>query len=250
MSRRGSPVDTAVVTSPVPALLGPPVRLGRLLRDARLSQRETVAELVHRSGLAFDEEWFVNVELGRVELDEPLVRWLGELYGVKSSELVPARSELVIDLSEGWVSAGDERRLVRSAEPDRILTDYLALVYLLRGLPAGTPISLRDMDVTVLSDALRRKPSDIRARLDRLIDAESAPVVERTSVLRRRLVVPVAGILVGLTAVGGLLLVRSAGAGADDSSDDMIGVGAGATVPTVEIGEAVVLEPGSPQHAR
>jgi hypothetical protein len=232
--------------TPVPALLVPPVRFGRLLRDARLANDDSTLDLMRRSGLAFDEDWFAAVELGHVELDEPLVRWLTELYGVPAGALVPARSELIIDLTEGFVAVGDARRVVASNEPERILTDYLALVYLLRGLPVGSPIEWRNLDMTVLGDALRRRPTEVRARLDRMVATDREPVGLRASVLRRRLVVPLAGVLVGLTAVGGLLLVRSGTADADDRP-------AGAQVngtPSVEIGTAVVLEAGSVQHAR
>ena len=245
MCRRARPVDTPHVTSPVPALLVPPVRLGRLLRDARLAQDESLPALVRRSGLAFDEDWFAEVELGRVELDEPLVRWLTDLYGVQSGALVPARTDLVIDLSEGWVAAGTMRRDVRSVQTDHILTDYLTLVYLLRGLPPGSPLALRDLDMTVLGDALRRKPGEVRTHLTRMLEADPTPISDRSSVLRRRLVVPVAGILVGFTAVGGLLLVRAGGASAEDSPASV-----GTGVPAVEIGTAVVLEPGGVQHTR
>jgi hypothetical protein len=46
------------VPAPPPALLVPPVRLGRLLRDAREAHGESIPELVRRSGLAYDDQWF------------------------------------------------------------------------------------------------------------------------------------------------------------------------------------------------
>ena len=110
------------MTTASPALLVPPVRLGRLLGEIRQAHGESLADLVRRCGLAFDEAFFAELEAGRAELDEPLVRWVTELYGVATSDLLPARSELIIDLTEGHAelvergSAG-QRRQVGVVEP-------------------------------------------------------------------------------------------------------------------------------------
>jgi hypothetical protein len=246
------------VTATTPALLVPPMRLGRLLSEARETSGESYEVLVQRSGLAFDAEWFQDVEAGRIPLDESLVRWLATLYGVGAGEIVPARSKLVIDLDEGLISVGARTVPVpdvarsESSRRDLVLTNYLALVYLLRGLPAGTPIPLRDVDIAVLSQALQRDPRDVRTGLSRIISAESGQIVTRASLLRRRLVVPVAGILVGLTAVGGLLLVRATDseAQADEQPAREVDPTAVAREVPTEIDDAVILERGAPQRTR
>jgi hypothetical protein len=246
------------VNGPAPALLVPPVRLGRLLREAREGQGATIDQLVRRSGLAFDEAWFAELEAGRIALDEPLVRCAGELYGVDAGEVVPARSQLVIDLDEGVLAVGERTVTLRArssasaaAATEHVLTNYLALIYLLRDLRPGTPIPLRDVDVTVLSHALQRNRRDIQNHLARLVSAEQATVEQRSQALRRRVVVPVAGILVGLTAVGGLLLVRASDS---DARPDAPATDAGPTATAkdvpVEVGDAVVVERGEPQHTR
>jgi hypothetical protein len=242
--------------APAPALLVPPVRLGRILHDARQAHGETLPELVRRSGLAYDESWFADLEAGRVLLDEALVRWAGALYGVSSSEIVPARSQLVIDLDEGMISAGGRATALASTgeagSVDAVLANYLALVYLLRDLPPGTPIPLREVDLTVLSQALQRDRRDLRTSLGRLISADGAALARRSESLRRRLIVPVAGILVGLTAVGGLLLVRTNGseAHADEGPATEEGPAVTARDVPVEIGDAVVIERGEAQTTR
>ena len=127
-----------------PATLVPPVLLGRLLHDARMAHDESLPDLVQRCGYAYEDDFFAGVEAGRVPLDDTLVRWLAALYDVRVDQLVPTRSQLVIDVDEGWVSIGERRQLVAPSGPDDVLTKYLALVYELRGLPVGSALRLRD----------------------------------------------------------------------------------------------------------
>ena len=110
------------------------------------------------------------------------------------------------------MSVGEARARIDDTDPQQLLTNYLALVYSLRGLPVGTPIPLRFGDVAVLADALRIDQREVSSTLGKMI-VGTDEVREHARGLRRRLVVPVAGILVGLTAAGGLLLVRSDRAG-------------------------------------
>jgi hypothetical protein len=247
----------AGVTAPAPALLVPPVRLGRLLHDARETQGKTITDLVRRSGLVYDEGWFGDLEAGRVPLDEPLVRWVSSLYGVGAGEIVPARSRLVIDLDEGAVSIGARRAPLTAPAGgaqsfEQVLGNYLALVYLLRDLPPGTPIPVREVDVGVLAQALQRDDREVRTALGRLISSDGEGLTQRSAGLRHRLIVPVVGILVGLTAVGGLLLVRSARSDAqvDDGPTTEEGPAVTARDVPVEIGDAVVIERGGPQTSR
>jgi transcriptional regulator with XRE-family HTH domain len=224
-----------------------------LLRDAREANGQTLSFLVRRSGLAFDEAWLDAVENGTHELDEPLVRWLAELYGVGAGELVPARSELIIDLDEASVAAGGLRVPLERLDTEHLLTNYLALVHLLRGVPAEVPVVLRDADVNVLAHALHRNRLDVQSELERLASVAVRTGDARARTFRRRVVVPLAGILVGLTSLGGLVLVR---AGRDDvhagGRPTAVPGAASATADgaRVDIGGAVVLERGGTQHDR
>lgn len=236
------------MSTSTPALLVPPVRLGRLLGEARLAAGESLEDLARRCGLVYEEDFFASVEAGRASLDEPLVRWLAEVYGVQAGALVPARSELIIDLTEGQVAVGGAAVRVEQQDPSHILTNYLALVYSLRGLPVGTPIPLRQADLTVLGEALHQSPREVSTALGRMMIGGTDDVREHARGLRRRLVVPVAGILVGLTAMGGLLLVRSDGSGtpaANGAPASGPSVHAMAVAPVTDIGGAVVLERSS-----
>ena len=229
-----------------PAILVPPVRLGRLLGDARQSNGESLDDLARRCGLVYEGDFFARVEAGEAELDESLVRWLTDVYGVEASLLVPARSRLIIDLDEGHVAVGERRFAIDGIEPDEILANYIALVYSLRGLPVGTLIPLRTADLVVLSEALCLPSRDISKSLGHMMSSNSDLVREHFRGMHRRLVVPVAGILVGLTAIGGLLLVRSDRAGATGGSPSKSApeTAVAARAP-VDIGDAVVLERAS-----
>ena len=173
-----------------PAVLVPPVRLGRLLGEARLAKGESLEDLSRRCGLAFEERWFAEVESGQVDLDEPTVRWLGEVYGIESSNLVPARSQLIIDLNEGNVRVGQSKFEVKTQRPEQILVSYLALVHSLRDVAVGSPLPLRQVDVAVLSEALRKSERSIESELGRLLSAENPEVGRRIFRLRRRVVGP------------------------------------------------------------
>jgi hypothetical protein len=88
-----------------------------------------------------------------------------------------------------------------------VLTQYLSLVYAMRDIEPGTPIPLRDLDIEVLCQALDQGAFDIERELHALM-AETAPLARRTRSLRRRLVVPAAGVLVAATAIGTLVFVQ------------------------------------------
>ena len=219
--------------SPSPALLVPPVRLGRILHDARTAAGESIDALVTRCGYAYEGDFFRAVESGEAELDEPTVRWLAALYDMRVEHLVPQRARLVIDLNEGSVAVGHVFGQLVDTQPDDVLAKYLALVMELRGLAPGAALKIRDLDIDVLATALTLKPRDVQRRLHSLMRGDQEPVDGARRRLRSRVVVPMAGILVAFTAVGALLFERAV-----DSSDPV------ATVPTsIAPGSGVALDP-------
>ena len=128
--------------------------------------------------------------------------------------MIPERSRLVIDLDEGRISIDHNDVTVGEQQPehfDSVLARYLALVYRLRGLPVGTPVGLRDIDLDVLAKALELPRDEIEVRLKRLIDDEVEVETEQRSLLRR-LLIPFAGVVVATTAVGTILIVAEDGA--------------------------------------
>ena len=242
------------MVSSSPALLVPPVRLGRILHDTRLQSGESIEALVRRCGHAYDIEFFEAVESGEAALDEPTVRWLAALYEMRVEQLVPHRARLVIDLNEGAVAIGALSGFVLDPQPDEILAKYLALVIELRGLPAGAPLKIRDLDLDVLATALTMRPRDVQQRLHTLMRGDPEPIDGARRRLRSRVVVPMAGILVAFTAVGALLFERASDSTSDPAVTVPVAVGSGSGVALdtpvtdgaapdtrVEIGDAAVL---------
>ncbi len=186
------------------ALLVPPSRLGRVLRDQRAGLGRSIVELSKATNLS--AALLEDAEQGRARLDDSLLETLAAAYEIDVERLTPQRSELIIDLDEGWISASDHQVAVGD---DDVLARYLALVYALREMAPGTPVPLRELDVGVLAHALGSERVNIESQLTSMMTTSSSAVTGASRGLRERIVVPLAGILVGVTAVGGLVLVRS-----------------------------------------
>jgi transcriptional regulator with XRE-family HTH domain len=193
-----------------PAIV-PPNRLGRLLRETREARGETREQVAARLGDGATPTLLDDVEGGTFDLTDRDVAVLSDAYGVQTRELVPARSRLVIDLSQGTVAVAGQVRAFATDDADEVLTRYLSLVYTLRGLPPGTPVPLRDLDLAVLGQALRMGAGEVEAKLVGLMQDPERRVGTTTRDLRRRLIVPAAGLLVAVTAVGALVLVTRDG---------------------------------------
>jgi hypothetical protein len=191
----------------------PASRFGQVLNDARVRADRSIEELAHASQGQFTALDLRAIEDGHEELTERRLARVAELYGVAVDELRPARSQLVIDLDSGTVAAGERAARFEppADEPDEltpeVLTQYLSLVYAMRDIEPGTPIPLRDLDIEVLCQALDQGALDIEREL-RALMADAAPLARRTRSLRRRLVVPAAGVLVAATAIGTLVFVQ------------------------------------------
>jgi len=229
-------------------LLVPPRRLGRLLAEARLERGLTVADVAEQIGGALDEIDLLEIETGRRAIADHDLNTLSELYGVKTSSMVPGRSELVIDLDEGLISADGTVRELTDHESDagreEVLSKYLALVYTLRGQEPGTSIPLRLGDLDVLAEVFDSDRRDLEDELVALMVARPEPVKKRFRLLRGRTVVPVVGVLVASTTMGALVLDSkdSSAAGNDrPASEQVVDDAAAPAVPAV-IHDAVVQE--------
>jgi hypothetical protein len=196
------------VTSDAP--LVPPHRLGVLLQQRRTELGRSIEDVAATPGSTFSVPQLRQIEAGGAQLSDSRVNQLLEVYRAEGQPVVPARFGLEIDLTEGRLSAGRNRvslpATVDAGSLDETLGRYLTLLYLLRGAEPGTRIDLRDRDLGVLSTSLEEAVTDIERRLVALmVDRGVDPWFTR---LRHKLAVPAAGIFVGLTAVGGLVLVQ------------------------------------------
>lgn len=185
--------------------LVPPRRLGSLLRQARVAGGLELDDLARLGDLGVGE--LEDIEQGRASVDDSMLQSLLSLYGVQDAELLPERSVLVIDLDEDRIAIDQADLTIGDvADADAVLTRYLALVYRLRNLPLGSPIQLREVDLDVLSTALSITSTDVESRITTLI-ADKPAVGRDQRRLRKRLLVPLAGVVVAATAVGVLVLV-------------------------------------------
>lgn len=186
--------------------LVPPRRLGALLRQSRVAAGLGLDDLARRQRelTVVDLD---DIEHGRRIIDDALLGRLVELYGVEDAGLLPTRSQLVIDLDEGRIAVDDSDVSTDGLSgPDAVLARYLALVYHLRDLPLGTPIGLRDLDLDVLSAALEIAAPDIEQRLKRLMADEDAIAADQRRI-KRRMVMPLVGVVIAACSAGVLLLV-------------------------------------------
>jgi len=227
--------------------LVPPNRFGALLTHQRTLRGLTIAELIDASALGFSAGELRRIEQGKLLLSDDQVNRLMVAYGAGAGPVVPERSELIVDLHHGAVFAGARTKVLPAdATIDDVLGRYLSLLYLMRGMEPGATLVLRGEDVEILSGALERSISEVEGRLfELMLPGEVAPWLRR---VRHRLAVPAAGILVGLTTVGSLVLVqfpdgeRPQTAGSGDAASAVISqpiavTQAGSESVAVEVGE-------------
>jgi transcriptional regulator with XRE-family HTH domain len=217
----------------------PPRRLGRLLSEARSARGLTLDELAASADGRFSLAALASIECGARDVSDAEVRVLANLYGVASSSLVPPRSKLEIDLDEGKLFvAGHNRRLPhRAHDREDVLSRYLAMVYSMRHLAPGTPVPLRVDDLEVLGRALRVGSRTLESDLVALMANPADVVGWRARLLRRKMLIPAAGVLVATVAAGALVLMQPASTTANTG-----GTAVDAPAVTLDIGAPLVQE--------
>ncbi len=185
--------------------LVPQRRLGALLADRRELYGYTIADMARRSMGRFTEAELEAIESGAVHLDDGTIEALGLLYEFNSTPPTQQRSRLIIaddeDMGPGADQFDDDLVLA-------VLQRYIALLYLLRNRPVGEALPLRGDDTAMLASAFNRTEDDVVVQLERIMSEDIALVGEQAERMRRRLVVPAAGLLVGPTPAGMLVLVK------------------------------------------
>ena len=198
--------------------LVPPARLGALMIARRSAQGLDVAEMARRSNGMFTPAYLENAERGRVALDDRIIGHLVGLYEVNSGPIVPQRSELVLDIDRHQLSVGGTAVSFDSLHSEDVLERYVSLIYLLRGLDYGSDLVLRDRDLDLLASSLGATESDVRRDILGLLAAPDS--VQRAKAVGKGKMVAAAGLLVGLTAFGTLVLV---GVSSNDSPTEVLG---------------------------
>ncbi|MEZ5238176.1 MAG: hypothetical protein R2716_04300 [Microthrixaceae bacterium] len=186
------------------------------------------------------------MENGALGLDEHLFGRLAELYGVSPGDLVPPRDHLVVDLADGYMRAGSDIALLdRGVGRHDVLSRYLEMIWELRSVEPGSEVTLREEDLEVLGSSLRAEPGGLRTELEDLMGRVGSAGTFPTPAGGRRPRRVLVGLGVAIAVVTGsaLLVTSDPSAGADQP-------GALPETPSVEIGEAHVLERGGTQTVR
>jgi transcriptional regulator with XRE-family HTH domain len=220
--------------------LVPARRLGRILSDRRAELGLSVQQISGRLDNHLTPAILDDVEHGRRDLSDAELVQVAGAYGVDVQRILPSRSELLIDLDTGTISVGKE--LTRAgSDPAQVLERYLGLVHSLRGASVGSDVPLRDNDVDVLAEALELSVDETFARLVEL-QLQPEQIASLARRLKRRLIVPAAGIFVAAVGLGSLIMVSGS---QETPSSDGATITAGASrvsAPEVELIPPVVIE--------
>jgi transcriptional regulator with XRE-family HTH domain len=187
--------------------LVPHRRLGAMLAQRREMHGYELSDMARRSMGQFSVADLEAIEAGSMILDDAKIEALSLIYEFNSMPPSAHRSRLII---------ADDEDLPTSLSPDdfteelvlSVLQRYVALLYLMRSKPVGELLQVRADDAQMLGLAFNRTESDITALLERIMVHDTEVVQMYADRMRRRLVVPAAGMLVGPTPLGMLVLVK------------------------------------------
>jgi len=197
-------MDQLVESSPdVVALLlddlAPP-RLGTLLRAARKQTGSTRREVARRIGTSTSD--LRRYERGDTPVPTRLIPALAECYGEELTAQLATRAPIQLD--DRRIVVGTESRSLESDDADEMLGQYVEIVARLRSSQPGEPIALRADDLVALSSALGQDSERVEARIVELLGCTSFEAHSlHSEMLRRKLVLPLAGIVAGLAMVSG-----------------------------------------------
>lgn len=187
----------------------PAARLGALLADRRTTAGRTLVDVA--AGSTFSVGDLRAIEAGDAVLDGDEVEMILTAYGMEPEDLVPARSQVVVDLDRGELLVAEQAAALDRTAPtaDEVLAAYLSLVYTLRHATPGTPLVMRQFDVSVLARSLRLAEPDVVTRLDALMLAPTTEIGVLHRRLSRKLVVPLVGAVLVVGALGTVLVLRA-----------------------------------------
>jgi transcriptional regulator with XRE-family HTH domain len=178
-----------------------PPRLGTLLRAARKQHGMTRREVASRVDTTSSA--LRRYERGNELVPPSLVSQLAECYGEDLAAQFATRAPLQIDTNT--ISVGDRTESLSSTDTEAVLSTYVAIVSRLRRSQPGAPIALRADDVVALSSALGQPAGDVEQRIVDMLGCSAAEAHSlHSEMLRRKLVVPVAGLVAGLAVVTGV----------------------------------------------
>lgn len=178
-------------------------RVGSRLQRLRVDSGYSVRAAARWAGVS--RRRLRSYEAGRRPAPTEVRRVLTDLYEVPLGALLPKRNLSKVVVEPGAVRIGRSVQRTGSvhAHRDDVLNSYLSLVNRLRGLDPGESFDLRADDLEHLAATFRSHPDDIEERLVDLLHCSRAEA-ERIKhlLLKRRMLVPAAGMAMGVAALG------------------------------------------------
>jgi transcriptional regulator with XRE-family HTH domain len=133
------------------------------------------------------------------------VEAIASACGARLTELLPRRAVVSYDPSTGIMQMGDQAVAIptTSLDNDTVLAAFVALVRRVRGLRLDQDVKVRQEDLDALGEVLDLDDQELEERLMRIIGmSRSQAAAVRAQLLRKRLAVPMVGMLAGLSLLG------------------------------------------------
>jgi transcriptional regulator with XRE-family HTH domain len=133
------------------------------------------------------------------------VEAIASACGARLTELLPRRAVVAYDPSTGIMQMGDQAVAIptTSLDNDTVLAAFVALVRRVRGLRLDQDVKVRQEDLDALGEVLDLDDQELEERLMRIIGmSRSQAAAVRAQLLRKRLAVPMVGMLAGLSLLG------------------------------------------------
>jgi transcriptional regulator with XRE-family HTH domain len=178
----------------------PPERLGALLRSARKRSGMTRRQAAAAAGTTPGK--LRSYERGDKTVPARVCAQLAECYGDDLTAHVPLRMPLQV--AGRHLQIGAARHPVGS-HPDDVLAGYVDIVHRLRDSEPGDPLALRSTDIVALAGALGVDRDEIEARIAEVLGCSRAEARHlHGELLRRKVILPVAGLAAGMAAFAGV----------------------------------------------
>jgi transcriptional regulator with XRE-family HTH domain len=206
----------------------PPERLGAILRAARKRRGMTRKQVSAIAGITAVK--LRRYERGDKQVPADACARLAECYGDDLAEYVPQR--VPPEIGDGEIVVAGIQRTV-GPDTEDVLAGFIDIVQRLRDTKPGEPLALRASDVIALGGALGHDPEEIERRIAEALGC--SPKAARklhAELLRRKVILPVAGLAAGAAAFAGAAYTTrtpASGARLETSTVDA----AASTVPPV-----------------
>jgi transcriptional regulator with XRE-family HTH domain len=144
-------------------------------------------------------------ERGDLVPSDDEVEGIASACGARLTELLPRRAVVSYDPSTGIMQIGDQAVAipVTSLDNDTVLAAFVALVRRVRGLRLDQDVKVRQEDLDALGEVLDVDDEELEERLMRIIGmSRSQAAAVRAQLLRKRLAVPMVGMLASLSLLG------------------------------------------------